>query len=116
MRFRIVALVAIAIGAIGSVGSTVWAGRTNPSVVLAGMFVTWVLLPFVMMGWMASSAKTRPMALYFLMGAVALLSMLVYVAVALHPPRQMAAPFLLAPLVSWVMLGVGAVLGRDKKS
>lgn len=115
MRLRIVTLMAIAIGAIGSVGFTLWAGRNNPSVVLVGMFVVWVLLPFVVMGWMAASPKTRTMALYCLMGAVALISMVVYVAVALHPPRQMAAPFIMAPLVSYVVLGVGAMLGRDRK-
>ena len=115
MRLRIVALIVITIGAIGSVGSTLWAGRNNPSAVLEGMFVAWVLLPFAVMGWMAASPKTRPTALYCLMGAVALVSMFVYVGVALHPPRQMAAPFLAVPVVSWAMLGVGAILGRSRK-
>ena len=107
------ALGATVAGAAGSVVFTFMVGRHNESRVLMGMFMVWVLAPFVALlvadrrsrGW---PAATRT-ALQGVMLAVALGSLIIYGAVALGPPRpQPAAYFLLVPLGSW-LLGLAAV-------
>ncbi|MDF2434972.1 MAG: hypothetical protein JWP44_4603, partial [Mucilaginibacter sp.] len=45
----IMALIALLIGAGGSLYMVLKAGRNNSSVVLRGLFVAWVLLPFVVL-------------------------------------------------------------------
>src|SRR6266446_8409199 len=42
-----VALIAVLAGAGGSVGLMLWVGHRNPSRVLLGLFVIWVLSPFI---------------------------------------------------------------------
>lgn len=105
---RPAALSAAAAGAVGSVGFTFIVGRHNESRILMGLFIVWVLAPFVAFGltdrlsrrW---SVPTR-VALYGVMLFVALGSLIIYGMVALGPPRpKPAAVFLVVPLGSWLL-------------
>ena len=105
---RRAALGAAVVGAVGSVVFTFMVGRHNQSRVLMVLFIGWVLAPFLACGladrfsrrW---SVPTR-MALYGVMKAVALGSLLIYGTVALGPPRpQPAFWFLVVPLGSWLL-------------
>ena len=96
-------------GAMGSAGLTFMVGRRNSSVVLIALFVVWVLGPFVGMWW-ARRASVRwssltSALLYCLIPVVALGSLAVYARVALGPQMvRPAMPFLMVPLVSWVLI------------
>jgi hypothetical protein len=118
---RPAALIATVAGAVGSVVFTLMVGRHNGSRILQGLFIVWVLAPFIAGGladrvsrrW---SVSTR-MALYGVMLVVALGSLLIYGTVALGPPRpKPAAVFLIVPLGSWlfgmVVVPLVAVISR----
>jgi polyferredoxin len=114
-RLRRAAVGAAAAGAVGSVVFTLMVGRHNQSWILLGMFVGWVLAPFIGFGladrrsrrW-SGPART---ALHTITLAIALGSLLIYGAVALGPPRpQPAAFFLMVPLGSWVLALVAVPL------
>jgi hypothetical protein len=105
---RPAALGAAVAGAIGSVVFTLMVGRHNQSWILMGLFIVWVLAPFIAFGladrlsrrW---SVPTRT-ALYWITLIVALGSLLIYGTVALGPPRpKPAAVFLMVPLGSWLL-------------
>ena len=105
---RPVALSVVVAGAVGSVVFTLMVGRHNQSWIFVGMFIGWVLAPFIAGGvadrfsrrW---SVPTR-VALYGVMLLVALGSLTIYGTVALSPPRpKPAAVFLLVPLGSWLL-------------
>ena len=103
------------VGAAGSLALMLWAGRRNPSSFLMFLFAGWVTLPFMAVGaadrvsqrWAPKvRAGLDVLALVF-----ALVALPVYggVVLGLLRPRT-AAPFLLVPLASLVVLGI--VVGR----
>jgi hypothetical protein len=111
-------------GALGSAGLTLMVGRRNSSVGLIAMFVVWVLSPFVGLWW-ARRASVRwsnmtNALLYRLIPIVALGSLVVYARVVLGPLMvRPAMPFLMVPLVSWVLIvgvlpAAACVFGRRK--
>ncbi len=114
---RTVATIALLAGAAGSVWFTLQVGRHNRSVILMGMFLVWVLSPFVglLFANMASSrwnARTRAV-LYSLMLFVALGSLAIYGYAAWGPPMaKPAGVFLMVPLASWLLMAIMVPLAR----
>jgi len=97
-------------GAAGSVGLTIFQGRRNPSLLLVGMFVAWVALPFVALAIsiLRSKAWTFPtrVMLWGLTLTIAVSSLAVYASVVLGPPRpRPAGLFLAVPALSWLLAG-----------
>lgn len=120
-RLRALALFAVAIGAAASVALVFYAGRRNPSRLLIGLFVIWVLAPYVSV-WLADTRSARwnvltRAVLYLAMLIVALAAPAMYAAVALGPPRPQAAfVFVIVPPLSAaaiaVALGAAALVAR----
>ncbi len=106
---RTASLIAVIAGAAGSLGLMFHVGSRQRSLLLIELFTAWVLSPFaalvyahvVSKHW---SALTRT-TLYSLMLILTLASLAIYGVVALGPPRpKPAAPFLLVPLASWLLI------------
>jgi hypothetical protein len=111
---RVVALVAVVVGATGSIGLMLYVGRRNPSSILLVLFAIWVLSPFVGLALAASGSARWLVAarerVHVVMPVVALGSLAIYGVVACGPPRpRPAAAFLVVPLASWVF--IAATLG-----
>lgn len=97
-------------GAIVSLICTFMVGQHNRSIVLVGLFVAWVLSPFLGLiwarrfaYWYSFAAQAMIYALIFLVG---LASTALYAYAAFGPrwshPAQM---FLAVPLISWFLIG-----------
>ncbi len=112
---------ALVAGGVGSVALTLIAGRRNPSVVLIALFVGWVASPFVGLA-LARRVSHRwpPLArttLHSLIPVISLLSVFVYLSTVMNPPASRgAAPFLLVPLASWLLMGVSMLAARLRSS
>ena len=98
---------------------TLRAGAHNPSWVLKGLFLAWVLSPFV--GLMAAGALANRwdararQRLNRVAFAVALGSVAVYAAFALAPPlAKPASIFLAVPLAAWVLIAIAGAVGRRR--
>jgi hypothetical protein len=110
------ALAAALAGAAASLALMLYAGRRNPSWILALLFAAWVLSPFVaaVLALTRSrrwSAVTRA-ALQGTLLAVSLLSVFVYGAVALGRVRaKVGFIFLVVPFVSWLLLVIAVAVG-----
>lgn len=105
---RPAALGAALAGAVGVVVFMLMVGRHNQSWLLLGMFVGWVLAPFIAYALADRCCGLWPaparMALHALALTVALGSLLIYGTMALGPPRpKPAAVFLLVPLGSGLL-------------
>ena len=117
-------------GAVGSVVFTLLAGRHNPSWLLPGLFVGWVLMPFIAYALAARHSGRWPRAVRIALHALALIvalgSLPVYGTMALGPARpKPAAVFLLVPpgsvllasvVVSFVALVSSRRAGRKGKT
>jgi hypothetical protein len=114
-RLRVAGLIAAVAGAAGSVALMLYAGRRNPSRLLLGLFVVWVLSPFVALIFAEGVTKRWPVvtraSLYSLMLIVALGSLAIYAEVAFNPPPKMARFFLIVPAVSWLLSAVVLAIG-----
>jgi hypothetical protein len=108
---RIAALIAVPAGAMGSVGLTLYAGHRNNSVLLLGLFTIWVLSPFIALA-LANEISKRlsnvsRATLHSVMVVIALVSLVIYGAVALGPPRPRTAfVFVVVPPASWLLIAV----------
>jgi hypothetical protein len=106
---RALAIIAVLAGAVGSFSLMLRAGHRNPSLLLLVLFAIWVLSPFVALILAdlvskRSSVVTRAM-LHIVMLIVAVGSVAIYGYVVSKPPRSTpAAPFLLVPLGSWLLM------------
>lgn len=110
---RAAGLIAVAAGAVGSAGLTLYAGRHNPSRILMGFFVLWVLSPFaaLVLANVVSRRWTVPTraALYIVMLVLTLGTLATYGRVALGPPRaQTAFAFVVVPPASWLLIAIVA--------
>lgn len=111
---RTVALIAVVAGATGSIGLLLRVGYRNDAVmpvILLFLFTGWVLSPFVALVLVDRVSKRWSVAtratLHWVMLIVTLVSLGIYGAVALSPPRpKPAAIFLLVPLGSWLLIAV----------
>jgi hypothetical protein len=113
---RAAALIAVVVGGVGSVALTLLAGHRNPSRILMALFVFWVLSPFVGLAWAGVVSKRWPLpirtTLYSVMLVVTLGALAVYGYTVVRPPAKLASVFLLTPLVSWLLIGVLAIIRR----
>ena len=105
---RLVALIAVLIGAVGSFGLTLHTGKHNDSIILIVLFSGWVLSPFIALllanelakRW---SAVTR-ITLYVIMLLIAVSSLMSYAGVLSPEEGKSAFVFLIVPLVSWLIM------------
>ena len=95
--------------ALGALASTLYTGGNNKSWLLVGMFVVWVLAPFVAL----AALVGRSVALALL---IALASLLVYCYAAIGPPvLHRAALYLMVPLASWVVMSTAYLACRRRR-
>jgi hypothetical protein len=111
---RVVARIAVMVGAVGAVGLMLWVGRRNPSRILLGLFVIWDLSPFMalLLADMVSkrwSVITRA-ALHLVMLVIALSSLVLYGDVVWRPRPQPAFLFIVVPLGSWLLLMIAVTI------
>jgi tryptophan-rich sensory protein len=109
------ALMSVLLGAAASLGLMLWVGRHNKSLLLVLIFTVWVASPFAGLLWVHSNAKRREVSrqrsTYGLMLLISLGSIAVYAAaIFLMHLAKPAAPFLVVPAVSWVLVAI--LLGR----
>ena len=113
---RIAALIVLCVGAIASVGFTLQTGHRNKSILLMGLFVAWVLSPFVALAWANAVSRhwtglTRA-ALNAVTFLLPVISAAIYGTVALGAPRAKPAfLFLVVPLASWFLVAMTVPLG-----
>ena len=117
---RVAVMVVLPLGAAGSFTAMLRAGGRNPSFVLLVLFTGWVLAPFLALAWanLISKSWGPPVrkALFFVALLVTLGSLAVYGVVAFGPPvAKPAAPFLMTPLVSWLLLAVVPIAARRSR-
>lgn len=120
-NLRSTARTALLIGAVTSVVCMWTSGHNNDAIiVLMLMFAAWVASPFaalavadMLSGNWSEGAQTT---LYRLMISVSVASMAVYGYVSTHPRPQVAAPFLMTPLATWLAIAVGTMLFRRRTS
>ena len=106
---RILALIAAVAGAAGSIALMLRAA--HPHVVVLVMFVGWVLAP--LLAFLALDLRGKGgAALYLAMLVITVGSLLIYRLVVLHPLAKPAAPFLMVPLGSLVLLAITAAVSR----
>ena len=105
---RAVARLAVVVGAIGAVALMLYIGRRNQHYWLLVMFVVWDAAPFLALGfadlyatrWSAATRAT----LYVVTLIVTVLSLGIYLDVIVRPRPQPAAPFLIMPVVAWLLM------------
>ncbi len=108
---RVVAIGALLAGATASLGLTLFAGRHNQSRLLVALFAGWVLSPFAgLVLIIRSSWRWRHGARDALFGLILMItagSVAVYKRAVSAPPLSTpAAPFLLVPLGSWLLMAI----------
>jgi hypothetical protein len=115
---RVIALIALQAGAAGSLYIMFDVGRNQKSIVLILLFTGWVLSPFAALfivsvfsqRWFPHSRKT----LYILMMVIVLGSLIGYSGVLSPPGTKAAFVFLVIPLLSWILMGIVAVVSRRR--
>jgi hypothetical protein len=105
---RATARLAVVVGAIGSVALMLYIGRRNQHYWLLVMFVLWDVAPFLALGfadlYMARWSAVTRATLYVVTLLVAIVSLGVYLDVIVRPRPQPAAPFLIMPVVAWLLM------------
>lgn len=122
-RLRVSALIAVLVGAVGSVGLTLRTGASTDQPFLVILVASWVFAPFaalvfahaVARGWSMTTQAT----LYWLMLALTLGSLAVYVGDAFGPPTT--AVYVGVPLASWLLIALvlpiaGFISGRRRRA
>jgi hypothetical protein len=112
------AIVLLLIGVTGAMYFVLHTGHNNRSAVLVGLFVIWVLSPFLALilasivsrSW---SSSTR-MILYALMVLVTVGSLVGYAGVFSPAGTKPAAIFLIVPLVSWLLIAIIVPIAKSK--
>lgn len=112
---RAAALIAAVAGAAGSLGLMFRAGHRQKSIVLMGLFTTWVLSPFVGILWATMVSKRRSVVTRATLHIASLIltlgSLAIYANDVLRPSRlKPAFVFLMVPLGSWVLLALGTIV------
>jgi hypothetical protein len=117
---RIAALIAVPVGALGSVGFMFQVGHRNESVILMTLFTVWVLSPFLGLARAYLASRRWPdsarLAFYWVTLVIALSSPGIYGAVAFGLTKfQPAFFFLVAPLVSWLLIALVVSTAKSRK-
>lgn len=111
---RRAALVVLTSGAVLSIVFMLRAGRHNQSVILVTLFFVWVLSPFIGLFAAYSRARTWPanklLILYCFMLLVGVVSVIAYSGKFNPGGMKTAAPFLIIPLVSWLLIVTAAAV------
>jgi hypothetical protein len=106
--FRVLALIAILIGAVGSLILLFYAGHSQKSVILIALFTLWVLSPFV--GVLIADRISKRwtvithMTLYWLILVITLGSLISYSEIFGQLGAKPAFKFLVIPLISWLLI------------
>ena len=108
VSLRVTALLALIVGALGSIYFVMNAGRNNNSFILKGLFLIWILLPFIALAiteaiakhWSVVGRKT----IYWLMIIVTIGSLCGYSGIIHMPNAKNAFIFLVTPLLSLILL------------
>jgi hypothetical protein len=112
--FHRIAVLMVLAGGGGSIAFTVYAGRSNNSVVLIVLFIGWVLSPFITLLLVNTLANRRSVTervcLYSIMIIITLASLLAYSGQWTPPDAKPAAVFLITPFLSWVFMSVGYLI------
>jgi hypothetical protein len=109
------ARVAAVAGAVGAVGLTLYAGRGSGQQLVKVLMAGWVFAPFF--GYALVSRFTggwtpgARAALDVVVLAVAVAALVVYARDALQPPPRRAGPYVLVPVLSWLVLLMAAAAG-----
>ncbi|HKQ56380.1 MAG TPA: hypothetical protein VJY35_00815 [Candidatus Eisenbacteria bacterium] len=104
---RTLAKFAVVLGAAGSLVLLLREGIHTPRFLLA-LFIVWVLSPFALLTWANWRRRWGPTTramLYWMTGAVAALSLLMYAGLIPRPGgTHVAFVYLMVPLVSWIFM------------
>ena len=115
LRLRSAAAGALVAGLLGSLAFMVAVGHRNQSVILMLMFAGWVSAPFLALALLERRYLGGQAGLHRVTLTISLLSLAIYGWVAMGPPmRKPAAPFLVVPVVSWMIIG-GYALARSRR-
>lgn len=110
MILRALAMIVLVIGAGASLGIMVVVGHAQPSHLLMLLFGGWVLSPFAALIFVNVISKrwSNPVreSFYIAMLIVAFGSVAIYLRVASTRPAQPAFWFLIAPLLSWLLIAM----------
>jgi phosphate/sulfate permease len=107
---RTIAVVVVLAGAVGSLAMTLHAGHKNNSVLLVVLFASWVLSPFI--AFLITNVISRlwndlkRKTLYYIMIFLPIVSLVSYSGAISPPGMKPAFIFLVAPLISWLFLGI----------
>jgi hypothetical protein len=105
---RILALIAMLVGAIGSLGFMFNAGHNQNSVILITLFTIWVLSPFA--GLLIANKISKRwtvltrLTLCWLMLVITFVSLISYSSVISPLGTKPAFKFLVVPLISWLLI------------
>lgn len=113
--WRFAAQSAVVIGAAGSVALMLKVGHRNQSIILMLLFAGWVLAPFVALAWVDRWPRFQGAPIGVILQVLKLLlsigALCAYARVAFGPSlAQPAAPFLLVPLGSLVVIAITLLL------
>jgi hypothetical protein len=114
---RITALTAMLIGAIGSLYFMFNAGSNQKSILLLGLFTTWVLSPFAglliakkIFNRLTVSVRS---SFYWLMLILTICSVVAYSGAFIPPETKPAFIFLIVPLISWFVIVTAFLIARQ---
>lgn len=109
--FRIFTLIVTIVGSIGAVVYVLNANQRNESLVLVGLFVAWVVSPFLGLFAAESLSKGRSESthakLYLLMMFISISTLAIYSDSLPLPKREPAFYYLVVPAVSWILMLIG---------
>ena len=113
------ALTALLVGSIGSLYFMFKAGSNQKSIILIGLFTTWVLSPFVGLFiankitsiWSVITAQL----LYWAMLGLSIISIIAYSGLVRIPGTKPAFIFLVFPFVSWLAILSFFLIARQHK-
>ena len=109
VRLPLVPRVVVAVTGLLAAGCTTLAGWSNPSLLLRGIFVLWVVLPYLAMAWLLrgfeSIARHKARAIGLSMLALAVMATALIAFFTFGPSLpQRAFPFLAIPAALWLAL------------
>ncbi len=114
--FKAVTITVTIIGAIVSLYFMFLAGSQQKSLVLIGLFTGWVLSPFIglLIVYFISSKWVSSVrsSIYWLMSLVPVCAMLIYSGIFPLASEKPAFSFLVAPLISWLVIVTAFLLAR----
>ena len=94
-------------------------GRNNNSLILVGLFVAWVLSPFIALLAANMRFRNRPISsrrvIYILIIVISLLAPLCYSGVLSPSGAKPAGVFLIIPFISWIAMAITILIITKKR-